>query len=486
LNPIVWQPKILTVEENIGFLRKGLQELRKHNPEVKLIVSVSPVPLLRSIRKDCTVVESTAHSKAVLRVALEEFSKTSENVFYMPSFETVMYPGSKMSPWLPDGRHVTEDIVSKIMSLFQSNYTDSEGELESSWWFPEMTKKSTNQFYELDKSIINKTLNDLIKYGILIIATSKIIINNIKKSLFLNRYDDVAYQTIRKISFLSKFEFNNIAKNYYRQAFNDGNKSEEIQNLVDQIKENGYLILNPSMDSKQFSSELLKAIQYIPTKREIDGKVGNLKALIQEAIPDSFRYFYDETDLPVADIIRCLDNFGVLSLVNGYLGHAILRNVNIWHTISGVDCKTDKGMSSAALEFHRDNDLPLGWIKVFVYLSDVTEANGPHAYVPGSHIGVKKEHSGDQRYNDAFIQNSFNKIEYVCGDSGTIILGDTQCFHKGVEPVSGSRTILQLEFCNSLFGQASPKNMNSSNVLKDLCDFDLRFMSKYLRDSNGF
>ncbi len=122
VNPALWEPEVLSVEQNIAFLSEGIAILRKHNPNVKIICSLSPVPLLKTFRRDEHVVAATAHSKAVLRVALEQLSKTITEFYYMPSFETVMYPGNGVEVWEEDGRHVTRPIVAKIMSLFERQF----------------------------------------------------------------------------------------------------------------------------------------------------------------------------------------------------------------------------------------------------------------------------------------------------------------------------------------------------------------------------
>jgi hypothetical protein len=64
------------------------------------------------------------HSKAVLRVAVERLCADLPEVHYMASFETVMYPGN-IDAWKADQRHVSDEIVQKIMRLFEAQFCES-------------------------------------------------------------------------------------------------------------------------------------------------------------------------------------------------------------------------------------------------------------------------------------------------------------------------------------------------------------------------
>jgi len=111
------RPKILTVEENVSELQKFLDLVRQHNPNFKLIVSLSPVPLKATFRRDQHVITANTHSKSVLRVAADEFVSRNDGVYYFPSYEYVMH--CARDAWEPDERHVTEETVGDIMQMFR-------------------------------------------------------------------------------------------------------------------------------------------------------------------------------------------------------------------------------------------------------------------------------------------------------------------------------------------------------------------------------
>ena len=76
------RPKVLTVQENVDNIQSFFDIIRKHNPNLKLIISVSPIPFIATVRsKDCHVIEANTHSKAVLRVAAEEIVRTNDMYF---------------------------------------------------------------------------------------------------------------------------------------------------------------------------------------------------------------------------------------------------------------------------------------------------------------------------------------------------------------------------------------------------------------------
>ena len=119
--PTLIRRNILTVEENVEDLLKMADILRRFNPKVKIICTVSPVPLHATFRADDHhVVAANTHSKAVLRVAAEEFVRRCGETYYFPSYEIVTV--STENPWAPDQRHVSRSAVDKVMSAFINMY----------------------------------------------------------------------------------------------------------------------------------------------------------------------------------------------------------------------------------------------------------------------------------------------------------------------------------------------------------------------------
>ncbi len=113
--------RVLTVEDNIRYMNRFISIVKNYNPNIKILLSVSPIPFLATARaNDMHVVEANSHSKAVLRVAAHELCKQHKNVFYFPSYELVTT--CTMDPWDSDHRHVKPDTVKKVLHLFDKMF----------------------------------------------------------------------------------------------------------------------------------------------------------------------------------------------------------------------------------------------------------------------------------------------------------------------------------------------------------------------------
>lgn len=114
--------RISTVEENRTNLEAIYALIREHLPRAKVVVTLSPVPLLATFRP-ISCITANAVSKAVLRVAVDEVLRNHENdgvLHYWPSYEIVMegFPNS----FGADNRHVKDPILDYIMTMFEVLY----------------------------------------------------------------------------------------------------------------------------------------------------------------------------------------------------------------------------------------------------------------------------------------------------------------------------------------------------------------------------
>ena len=113
--------RTLTVEENVEAIQRFIDTVRAHNPGLKLIISVSPIPFNATGRADtCHVVTANGHSKAVLRVAAEELVNRNEDVYYFPSYELVTH--CIENAWEADQRHINREAVARVMELFDAMF----------------------------------------------------------------------------------------------------------------------------------------------------------------------------------------------------------------------------------------------------------------------------------------------------------------------------------------------------------------------------
>jgi hypothetical protein len=111
------------VSEVTQDLRLFLHKLRLINPRSRVVLTVSPVPLVATAAKRHVVV-STTYSKSVLRVAAEEVAASQKNVSYFPSYEIITSPHARGAYFGEDGRSVTQNGVDHVMRVFMSRMTD--------------------------------------------------------------------------------------------------------------------------------------------------------------------------------------------------------------------------------------------------------------------------------------------------------------------------------------------------------------------------
>ncbi len=117
----LFRHRVLSVDENLACLQRFLDVVRLHNPDLKLVITVSPVPLLATgLAEDTHVISANGHSKAVLRTVAEEFRRRNDGVYYFPSYEMVGY--CLDNPWEDDTRHVTRAAVDQIMTAFEATF----------------------------------------------------------------------------------------------------------------------------------------------------------------------------------------------------------------------------------------------------------------------------------------------------------------------------------------------------------------------------
>jgi len=116
----IYEFHVMSVEECVNDLTYIKNTIDKYNPKCKLILSVSPVPLLATFRTDVDVIMANCESKSTLRKSVGEFLKNNKNVYYFPSFEYLVF--GEENPYKGDYRHVTTENINKMMKLFEKMF----------------------------------------------------------------------------------------------------------------------------------------------------------------------------------------------------------------------------------------------------------------------------------------------------------------------------------------------------------------------------
>lgn len=112
--------------ENLDNLERIHQLMARNNPDCQLLVTVSPVHLWATFRKDADVISASCNSKSTLRAAADEFVSQHDNVFYFPAYEmATIYSMLMGRSYFADGKenfHVNKDTVRFIMNHFFDYY----------------------------------------------------------------------------------------------------------------------------------------------------------------------------------------------------------------------------------------------------------------------------------------------------------------------------------------------------------------------------
>jgi hypothetical protein len=117
------------VFNNLGYLEvysqmnEFLGRLKSVNPSVKVILTVSPVPLVATGSGD-HVLTATTYSKAVLRAVAGDLANSHANITYFPSYEIITGSYARGAYFETDLRGVKEEGVRQVMRTFFRHFTD--------------------------------------------------------------------------------------------------------------------------------------------------------------------------------------------------------------------------------------------------------------------------------------------------------------------------------------------------------------------------
>jgi len=117
-----------SVQENVDNVLYLIDFVRSISPGIKVIVTVSPVPLLTSFEYE-SVVQADCLSKSTMRLVAHEVVNNAnlQDIWYWPSFEVFRWAGSNASSFFAadDGAawHVSEDKVASTVRAFVQTFS---------------------------------------------------------------------------------------------------------------------------------------------------------------------------------------------------------------------------------------------------------------------------------------------------------------------------------------------------------------------------
>lgn len=109
--------RVFRHHEVLADLHRIHTTLRRFNPDMALLLTVSPVPMTATA-SGAHVLAASSLAKSTLRAAAGEFVASTPNTDYFPSYEIITQPGTG-GPWFaPNLRSVSHEGVSRAMEIF--------------------------------------------------------------------------------------------------------------------------------------------------------------------------------------------------------------------------------------------------------------------------------------------------------------------------------------------------------------------------------
>lgn len=129
----------INVAKQIEDLRSFLQQFKKVNPRVQVLLTVSPVPLIATY-EDKHVLVASSYSKSVLRVVAQMATDEFDWVDYFPSYEIITGNFNGGRYFEDDLREANAVGVSHAMRCFVANYVSA------------TDKSNTDAIHSIDRS----------------------------------------------------------------------------------------------------------------------------------------------------------------------------------------------------------------------------------------------------------------------------------------------------------------------------------------------
>ncbi len=119
----------LTMGEVVKDMEQVIAMVKKINPDIRVLLTVSPVPLTATFAAT-DVLQSTVKSKSILRAAVDELERGNEDVYYFPSFDMLFNPFVATDAFMENKRHVKPEMIENVMRYFDDAFISGEsGEL---------------------------------------------------------------------------------------------------------------------------------------------------------------------------------------------------------------------------------------------------------------------------------------------------------------------------------------------------------------------
>ena len=219
---------------------------------------------------------------------------------------------------------------------------------------------------------------------------------------------------------------------------NKENDNEDVTNL----RKNGIIVIGnfekhyDQLDQLHNSVASLDLDKIIANKNALRKTDDDERAKKKKEFKIKITNFFDKELL-----LSFAKNQYINKTISQYFGfEPTIRNISVWVDIPNIETKSDV----ATQIFHRDFD-DIKLVKIFLYLNDVNDRNGPFEYIKTSHL---EPWNYNLKSDNQSIRNNFSKEHFksVIGKKNTLIIVDTNGFHHGKKLSEGSRLLLTVSY----------------------------------------
>ena len=265
------------------------------------------------------------------------------------------------------------------------------------------------------------------------------------------------------------------------------NKQSEISTIVnidaDKAQESLYKLGFYYKENAILHQNIIEIKQYLKTLKGryiSDDYTSSSPEFFEEKNPKAVKFIYDSNNLlECKKIQELVIDENLYKIVSSYFRkEPILDSVLAFWSVP-----SEKVDSNAAQFWHFDLERTK-WLKIFIYLTDCNENNGPHYFIQKSHldngINFQIRKKGYKRVDDDLISKLYKKEDVKCFTSpkSGLLIEDTRGLHKGKKVDQGSRLILQFQYSTNLFGAHTPKIAYPNNRSP--------FFEKYVNNNKFF
>jgi hypothetical protein len=143
-----------SMDEIRSDLHAVIARIAEINPRCRIILTVSPIPLIATYESRHVLV-ATTYSKSVLRVAADEMWRKYDHVDYFPSYEIIAGSYNRGAYYEEDLRQVTNSGVDHVMKVFMRNYAVASSTERKA---KEVNEHSRSSFFDIvcdEEEIVN-------------------------------------------------------------------------------------------------------------------------------------------------------------------------------------------------------------------------------------------------------------------------------------------------------------------------------------------